>query len=117
MKFQRGNTNSRGGTKGNRGRPTDVERKAKRLATEFARRYVEDRLRPIMDAYISLACGQRSGNSRRKLDPATCRHAVERFIGPAPRTINLDLQDTVESFFEHVMMEEDTHENRDEEKS
>ena len=105
MKFQRGNTYSRGGTKGNRGRPTDVKRKAKRLAAEFARKYVEDRLKPIMDAYISLATGQRVGNSRRKLDPATCRHAVERFLGPAPRTLHLDLQETVETFFDRVMEE------------
>ena len=30
---------------------------------------------------------------------------IERFLGPAPRTLTLDLQDTVESFFEKVMDE------------
>jgi len=30
---------------------------------------------------------------------------MERFLGPAPRTLTLDLQDTVESFFEKVMEE------------
>lgn len=103
MKFEKGNKFSKGGTKGNKGgRPTKLEQEVKRLAAEYAKKYIEDRLRPILDTYISLASGEPCGKARCKLDPATCRHAVERFIGPAPRSLILDLQDSVESFFEQV---------------
>ncbi|MCH8056130.1 MAG: hypothetical protein IH857_08290 [Deltaproteobacteria bacterium] len=115
--FLKGNKFSPGGKKGNKGgRPSKAKLEALKLAADMVKKYVEDRLKPIVDAYISAATGQRCGNSRRRFDNATNRHAIERFLGPAPRTLTLDLQDTVESFFEHVM-EEDTHEDRDEEKS
>ena len=106
MKFQKGHKLAKGGKRNpSGGRPTKAQTELKKLAADHVKRYIEDRLKPIMDAYISLATGQRMGNSRRSLDPATCRHAVERFVGPAPRTLTLDLADTVESFFEHVMEE------------
>ncbi len=84
------------------GRPTKFQQEIKRLAAELAKKYLEDHLKPVLDTYISLATGKPCGKARRKLDPATCRHAVERFIGPAPRSLILDLQETVESFFEQV---------------
>ena len=104
MPFVKGKKHPRQGGRQNPpgGRPTKAQTELKKLAADHVKRYIEDRLKPIIDAYISLATGQRMGNSRRKLDPATCRHAVERFVGPAPRTLTLDLQDTVESFFEKV---------------
>lgn len=109
-KFEKGNKHSRGGTPGNKGgRPTKAKAEAKRLAADvkklaadMAKKYLEDRLKPILDAYLSLATGQRVGHHRRKLDPATVRHAVERFIGPAPRSLVLDLQESVETFFDQI---------------
>ena len=38
-------------------------------------------------------------------DNATNRHVIERFLGPAPRTVTLDLAETIESFFERVQEE------------
>ncbi len=106
MKFRSGNQYSRGGTKGNRGgRPSKVRVEARKLAADMLKKYIEDHLRPIADAYLSAADGKRHGDHRRKFDSATNRHVIERFLGPAPRTLTLDLQDTVESFFEKVMDE------------
>jgi len=106
QKFQKGNKFSKGGTKGNKGgRPTRAKLEARKLAADMVKKYVEDRLKPIVDAYIAAATGKRCGDSRRRFDNATNRHAMERFLGPAPRTLTLDLQDTVESFFEKVMEE------------
>ncbi len=106
VKFQKGNKVGKGGKRNPPGgRPTKVQQEVNRLAADMVKKYIEDRLRPIMDTYISLASGEPCGRARRKLDPATCRHAVERFIGPAPRTLTLDLQDTVETFFDRVMEE------------
>lgn len=103
-KFQKGNTYSRGGKKGNKGgRPSKLKIEARRLAADMLKKYIEDHLKPIADAYLSAADGKRHGDSRRRFDNATNRHVIERFLGPAPRTLTLDLQDTVESFFEHVM--------------
>lgn len=79
-----------------------LEAEVKRLAADLAKKYLEDHLKPILDTYISLATGSPSGKKRCKLDPATTRHYVERFVGPAPRSLILDLQDSVESFFEQV---------------
>jgi len=84
------------------GRPTKAQAEAKRVAADEAKKYLEGKLKAILDTYLSLATGQRAGKKRRKLDPATTRHAVERFVGPAPRSLILDLQDSVESFFEQV---------------
>ncbi len=103
MPFKNGNKHGKHGKQNPPGgRPTKEQAELNKLAADYVKKYIEDRLKPIVDAYISLASGERSGNSRRKLDPQTTRHAVERFIGPAPRTLTLDLQDTVESFFEKV---------------
>ena len=99
MKFQKGHKLAKGGKRNPPGgRPTKVQQKVKRLVAELTKKYLEDHLKSILDSYISLATGQRVGNSRRKLDPATCRHAVERFLGPAPRTVNVDLQESIEPF-------------------
>ena len=106
MPFKNGNKHGKHGKQNPPGgRPTKVQQEANRLAADMVKKYIEDRLRPIVDAYLSLASGQRVGNSRCKLDPATVRHVIERFVGPAPRTLTLDLQDTVETFFDKVMEE------------
>lgn len=102
MRFMKGNKLA-GRRKHRRGgRPNRAEAEAKRLAADAAKKYLEDRLRDILDTYISLATGSPSGRKRCKLDPATTRHAVERFIGPAPRSLILDLQESVETFFEQI---------------
>ena len=95
----------KGGKQPGAGRPTKLQQGVKRLAADYVKKYIEDRLKPIVDAYISLASGEPCGRARRKLDPATCRHAIERFLGPAPRTVTLDLAETIESFFEKVQEE------------
>lgn len=107
MKFKKGNKAAKGGRRTpSGGRPSKEQVALKRLAAENTKKYIEGKLKTIVDAYISLATGQRCGNSRKKLDPATCRHAIERFLGPAPRTLTLDLAETVESFYEHVQKED-----------
>ncbi len=106
MKFQKRNKLSKGGTLGNKGgRPSKVKLEARRLAADMLKKYIEDHLRPIADAYLSAADGKRHGDHRRKFDSATNRHVIERFLGPAPRTLTLDLAETVETFFEQVMVE------------
>jgi len=101
--FKKGNKAAKGNRGGGRRSKKQVE--LDRLTAEHTKKALEDHLRPILNAYVSLATGKRMGNSRRKLDPATCRHAIERFLGPAPRTVALDLQDSIESFFDKVMEE------------
>ena len=107
MPFVKGKKHPRQGGRQNPpgGRPTKLQQEVKKLAADYVKKYIEDRLKPIVDAYISLASGEPCGRARHRLDSATVRHVIERFVGPAPRTLTLDLQDTVESFFEHVMDE------------
>jgi hypothetical protein len=87
------------------GRPSKGQQEIKRLTAELALKYLEDRLRPVMDTYFSLATGRRSGRMRLKLDPATCRHYVERFISAAPKTVNLTTQKTAEEFYDELEKE------------
>lgn len=109
MRFTKGNKlagrrkNRRGG-RPNRAEAQEkrLEAEVKRLAADLAKKYLEDHLKPILDTYISLASGSPSGKKRCKLDPATTRHYVERFVGPAPRSLVLDLQESVETFFEQI---------------
>ena len=107
MPFVKGKKHPRQGGRQNPpgGRPTKEQAELNKLAADYVKKYIEDRLKPIVDAYISLASGEPCGRARRKLDPATCRHVIERFLGPAPRTLTLDLAETVEAFFEQVMVE------------
>lgn len=96
---------AKGGKRPGAGRPTNAKREAKKLVMklgmELAKKYLEDHLLPIMDSYIAAAGGPGKGKAR-KFDAATNRHAVERVIGPAPRSLILDMQDTVETFFDKV---------------
>jgi len=107
MPFQKGNKYGKGGARDMRGKGmTKAKREAsslaQRLAFDMAREFLEQSFKPIMLSYIGLATGGKAGRKVR-LDPATCRHAVERALGQAPRIINLDLQDSVESFLDKVM--------------
>ncbi len=88
------------------GRPTRTHAQLKKLGADMVKKRLEDGLGSIVDTYISLATGMHVGDKQCKLDPATTRHAIDRFIGQAPRSLILDLPDTVvESFFELVMKE------------
>jgi len=104
--YQKGNKFSHGGTKGNKGgRPTKIMVEARKLAVELAKKHLEQYLRIVLDTYAASATGQTCGGRRRKYDSANLRHFVDRFIGPAPRTLTLDLQESVEEFFEKHVME------------
>src|SRR5258706_6697290 len=102
MPFQKGERLPRQGGKENGskgGRPTKSQQELKRFTAEIAKKYLEERLEPVLDAYISLASGQRSGDVKYKLDPATCRHFVERFVSPAIKPINASRDKSIEDFY------------------
>jgi len=106
MPFQKGNKYGKGGNHGGPRPLTKAKREAMslrdRLAFDMAREFLENSFKPIMVAYLGLATGGKAGR-KLKLDPATCRHAVERALGQAPRTVTLDMQDSIESLFEKVL--------------
>jgi peptide subunit release factor 1 (eRF1) len=87
------------------GRPTRTQAQLKKLAADMVKKRLEDGMGSIVDTYISLATGMPVGDKSCRLDPATTRHAIDRFVSQAPRSLTLDLHDTVESFFGHVMEE------------
>lgn len=104
-KFKKGNQYGRA-SKGNKGgRPSKIKVEMRRLAADMLKKFLEDNLRSVAEAYLSAADGKRHGDHRRKFDNTTNRHMVDRFLGPAPRTLTIDMQDTVESFYEKVMIE------------
>lgn len=87
------------------GRPTRMQTQLKKLGADLLHKRLEEGLGSIADAYISLATGLKVGKHHRKLDPATCRHAIERILGPAPRKFILDAQESIETFFEQIQAE------------
>ena len=89
------------------GRPTAIVREARRLAADMAKKYLEDWLKPALDAYIAAGTGLQVGSKKRKLDLTTCRHYVERFVPPAQKVITVDVQNNVESFFERIQREQE----------
>lgn len=100
--FEKGNQAAKRRKHRRGGRPTREQARLKKLAADAAQRRLEEGLGSIIDAYLSLATGLKVGHHKRKLDPATVRHAVERVLGQAPRKLILDAQETVESFFEQI---------------
>ena len=115
MSFEKGKRLPRQGGRENGlrgGRPSKAKAEAKRLAAELARKYLEKLLKPVLDTYLTLATGMPIGKQRRKLDPATTRHCVDRFIPPAPKTISLDLSESAESFYEKIMQEDEAARNQ-----
>jgi hypothetical protein len=120
--FVKGNKLPRQGAGGGRanglkgGRPTKEQAELKqrqieitRLAGELAKKYLEDGLKPIMDVYKAAAAGTvvKVGKHRFKLkvDLATTRDAVGKFIAPAAKTLNLELIRGCEEFYREVMEE------------
>jgi len=71
----------------------------------MVKKRVEDGLGSIVDTYISLATGMHVGDKRCKLDPATTRHAIDKFLGAAPRNLVLDIHETIESFYAQIIGE------------
>lgn len=97
-KAAKGNRHHRGG-----GRPTNEQKEQERLEAEFARKRMEDHLKPVLDTYIALATGRpMKKGSRHLVDPATLRDYVAKFVPPAPKTLTLDLSETVEEFFDRI---------------
>lgn len=85
------------------GRPTKKQKEIEKLAAELLMRALEERLRTVVDVYWALATGAKVPGKRKvKLDPATTRHYIERFAAPAARTLNLNVQKSVEDFYDEV---------------
>ena len=110
MPFEKGNKWGKGGRRDMKGKVHPMSKARReasslvdRLAFDMAREHLENAFMPIMNAYIGLATGGKAGRKPSRLDAATCRHAVERALGQAPRTVTLDMQDTIESFFDKVI--------------
>jgi len=104
-RFMKGNQAAKRRKRRRGGRPTRKEAEIKKLAGDLVRNRLEESLGSIADCYVSQATGLRVGNFKCRLDSATTRHAVDRFLSQAPRRVILDAQETVESFFEQVMKE------------
>lgn len=102
MRFTKGNKLAGRRKRRRGGRPTRAQIQFKRLVADLAKKYLEDRLREVLDQYL-MACGIKvKGKRIKKVDYATLRHYVERFVGPAPRSLVLDFQESVETFFEEM---------------
>lgn len=82
-----------------RGRPSKEMLAAQRIAIDKMADYILDRVKPVLDTYVALAIGRSTGKKRRKLDPATTRHLVERFLPPAAKTVNIGLPKSIEDFY------------------
>lgn len=101
-----------------RGRPTweeSVRKAAEKasmavavpLAAATVSKYLEQALGGITDTYILAAGGTLPYKSRGRLknvpySEVTNRHAIDRFVPPAPRKIDLGLADTAEDFIAKV---------------
>lgn len=102
MAFEKGKRLPRQGGRENGlkgGRPSKEKAEAKAMAKEMVVDWLQRHLRPVLDTYLALATGARVGNIRRKLDPATCRHFIERFVPPATKTININEDLSCEAFY------------------
>jgi len=66
------------------GRPTRTQAQLKKLAADMVKKRLEDGMGSIVDTYISLATGMPVGDKICRLDPATTRHAIDRFVSQAP---------------------------------
>ena len=71
------------------------------------RRALEDYLGPVFEKYWEAATGRPfpgSGHNPEdiKFDAATNRHYIERFVAAAAKTITVNKDNSVESFFEKV---------------
>lgn len=109
---------NQGGSRPNSGRPEfveavrrGVEQAAQAVAIPLAAatvsKYLESALGGITDTYILAAGGTLPYKSRGRLQKVpysevTNRHAIDRFVPPAPRKIDLGLAETAEDFIAKV---------------
>jgi hypothetical protein len=110
--FQKGKRLHRQGGRANGlkgGRPTKEQAEIKRMTPEVMREYIIERVKPVVDMYLALGAGEAVKVGKRKfklkLDPATVRDIIDKFIPPAPKTLNLDRTKTAEDFYEEIMKE------------
>jgi hypothetical protein len=91
MAFQKGNRLGPGGKKGNKGgRPTKIQQEIKQVAAEIARQFIDDHVQDFLESYLALGKGtviERLDKKGKKvrlimLDPATVRHAIDKFVPP-----------------------------------
>jgi len=91
MPFKKGNKLGRHGRQNPPGgRPTKIQAEIKKAATEIAREFIEDHVQDFLDSYLDLGKGKvierldKKGNVVQlvMLDPATVRHAIDKFIPP-----------------------------------
>lgn len=113
--FKKGHKLSKGGSRPNSGRPKwqeSLDRKAREmaipLAAGMAAKELEKCLGGILDTYVLAAGGElpfptRGRPKKVPYDPTTNRHAIDRFVPPAPRKIDLGLADTFEDFADKVV--------------
>lgn len=87
------------------GRPTKEHQEAKKLAAELARSYLEKHLKPVLDTYLASAIGKKIGAAKCKIDPATTRHYVDRFVPPA-RASTMNLGKSIEDILEEIECDE-----------
>ena len=91
MPFKKGNKLGRHGRQNPPGgRPTKIQAEIKKAATEIAREFIEDHVQDFLDSYLDLGKGKvieridKDGKIVKlvMLDPATVRHAIDKFIPP-----------------------------------
>ena len=75
--FPKGNNLAKGGKRPGAGRPTREVAEAKKQAGDILRNYLELNLKLLAEAYLKHALE----------DPATTRHAIDRFLPPAKTEI------------------------------
>ncbi|MBI4523934.1 MAG: hypothetical protein HY695_09010 [Deltaproteobacteria bacterium] len=76
---------------------------AKLLVVEEAKKILQTMLRDVLEEYGALA-GART-RRKRKVDPATVRHFIDRFFPPAKAPTSEPAAETIETFFEWVAEE------------
>jgi len=101
--FKKGNKFGKGGARKGSGRKTNKEREQKLEADERIRRFIDKHLEDIMLAYLDNAKGHYEKRFNDKgieyemfvIDPATTRHAIDRFVPPAKQEFDVTNRHTV----------------------
>ena len=90
--------------KGPRSCLTYDERYFRALAEEKAKEFIGQFLQPILETYIALAGGGKMKGV--KVDPATVRHAIDKFVKDPPRETPGAGELTVEDLMEELERED-----------
>src|SRR5262245_41695443 len=75
MPFDKRNKYGKGGKRKGAGRPTKTKREIKKEAAIIAKEFIETHIQSFLKSYLKLGTGK-------KLDPATVRHAIDKFVPP-----------------------------------